>query len=318
MRKIILFVLLISFMLLMPEYRAQLAVGVSPPILDLGEIEPGTSKIARFYLVTSSEEKFIVYMTPTKDDISTFMTTKYKDFVYNYSEEDIGSWVEFLSNPVELEKPQEGQTTKAGVPIVGAREIIFILKVPKNAEPGYHSGIINLNPTGSHEAPSMITIKAVVPLKFIFKVPGKAIREGKILEISSGNYESDNRLNVIIYFQNTGTVTMGVGPAVVNIFDERGLLDSLSSNFDYVKPGKIATFSGFWFPKDIKLGRYNATAKIDYFTGSVSKQSFIDVYERPTPPVGKVVEKEFVFPWWMIALLFIVVVIIALIYYYKS
>jgi hypothetical protein len=318
MQKIIFFILIISFLFILPEHYAQLNVGVSPPILDLGEIEPGTSKIARFYLVTSSKEKFLVQMSPTRDYISTFMNGKYKDFIYNYSEEDVSSWVEFLSNPVELKEVQESQNTKAGTPIAGAREIIFILKVPKNAEPGYHSGVINLNPASLHEAPSMISIKAVVPLKFIFKVPGKAIREGKILEVSSGNYDLDNRLNVNVYFQNTGTVTMGVGPAVVNIFDERGLLDSLSSNFDYVKPGKTTIFSGFWFPKDIKLGKYNATAKIDYITDSAFKQSFIDVYERPTPPVGKVVEKEFVFPWWAIILLFIFVAIIALIYYYKS
>jgi hypothetical protein len=310
------FVFIISFILILPKLHAQLTVGVSPPILDLGELEPGTSKIARFYLVTSSKEKFFVYMNPTKDDLSSF-ATQYKDFVNNYSEEDVSSWVEFLSNPVELKETPEGQNTKAGVPIAGAREIIFILKIPKNAEPGYHSNVINLNPTNFKGAPSMIAIKAVVPLKFIFKIPGKAIREGKIMEISSGNYV-DDKLYANVYFQNTGTVTMGVGPGSVNIFDERGLLDSASLNFDYVKPGKTTTFFGFWFPKDIKLGKYDATAKINYFTGSASKQSIIDVYKRPTVPVGKVTEKEFVFPWWAIVLLFIVVAIIALIYYYKS
>ena len=310
------FVFVISFILILPEYYAQLTVGVSPPILDLGELEPGTSKIARFYLVTSSKEKFFVYMNPTKDDISTF-ATRYKDFVNNYSEEDVSSWVEFLSNPVELREIQEGENTKAGVAIAGAREIIFILKIPKNAEPGYHSGMINLNPTTFKGAPSMITIKAVVPLKFIFKIPGKAIREGKILEISSGNY-MDDKLYANVYFQNTGTVTMGVGPGRVNILDERGSLGSLSTNFAYVKPGETIKFFGFWFPEDIELGKYNATAKIDYFTDSAFKQSVIDVYKRPTPPVGKVIEKEFVFPWWAIVLLFIIIVIIALIYYYKS
>jgi len=318
MRKITYFVFLISFLLIIPEYHAQLTVGVSPPLLDLGELEPGTSRIARFYLVTSSEEKFFVYMNPTKGGISTLMTSKYKDFVYNYSEEDISSWVEFLSNPVELKEPKERQITKAGVPIAGAREIIFILKIPDDAEPGYHWGTINLNPTTFEGAPSMITIKAVAPLKFIFKVPGKAIREGKILEISSGNYGVDGRLMVNVYFQNTGTVTMGVGPGSVNVFDERGSVGSLRTNFNYIKPGETATFYGFWFPEDIELGKYDATAKIDYVTGSAFKQSFIDVYKRPTLPVGKVVEEEFIFPWWVVVIIFIVVVIIALIYYYKS
>lgn len=317
MRKISYFIFLVSFLLIIPEYHAQLTVGVSPPILDLGEVEPGTSKIARFYVVTSSEEKFFVYMKPTKGDISTFMTSKYKDFVSNYSEEDISSWIKFLNNPVELKEPEERQITKAGVPIAGAREVIFILKVPDDAEPGYHWSTISLDPTTHQGAPSMIAIKAVVPLKLIFKVSGNAIREGKILEISSGNYVHGELL-VNVYFQNTGTITLGAGPGSVEIFDERGSLGSVTTNFNYVKPGETIKFFGSWLPKDIEYGKYNATAKIGYVTGSATKKSVIDVYERPTPPVGKVIEEEFVFPSWAIVLIFIVVVIIALIYYYKS
>ncbi len=318
MRRISCFVFIISFLFIIPTYNAQLTVGVSPATLDLGEVEPGTSKIARFYLVTSSEEKFFVYMNPRKGLIDTFMTSKYKDFVNNYSEEDVSSWVEFLSNPVELKEPRERQNTESGVPITGAREIIFILQVPDDAEPGYHSGSINVNPTTFEGSPSMIAIKAVVPLKFIFKVSGEAIREGRILGITSGNYGVDDKLHVNVYFQNTGTVTMGVRPGSVTIFDERGPLDSLPTNFDYVKPGETKTFSGFWFPGDIELGEYNTTAKLDYVTGSAFKRSTIDVYKRPTPPVGKVVEEEFVFPWWATVLIFIIVAIIALYIYYKS
>jgi hypothetical protein len=282
----------------------------------LGEIEPGTSKIARFYLVTPSEEKIFVYMSTSKSDIRIFKNTKYKDFVYNYSEEDIRPWIEFLSNPVELNPPLKKQTTEAGVPITGAREIIFMLKVPEDAESGYHSGKINLNPVGSE--PSMFTIKAVVPLQFMFKVPGEAVREGKILEISSGNYGIDGRLNMNVYFQNTGTVTMYVGPGTIEILDERGPIGSVSTNFAYVEPGETTAFSGFWFPENIELGNYNAKATLNYFTGSTSKQSSIDVYKKTTPPVGKVVEEEFVLPWWGVVLIFIIVVVIALIYYYKS
>ena len=78
MQKVSCFIFTISFLLIIPEYHAQLTVGVSPPVLYLGEIEPGTSKIARFYLVTSSQEKFFVYMTSTKDDIRIFKNTKYR------------------------------------------------------------------------------------------------------------------------------------------------------------------------------------------------------------------------------------------------
>jgi len=317
MRKIIYFVLIISFLVLISKCHAQLTVGVSPAVLDLGEIEPGTSKIARFYLVTTSEEKFFVYMKPNKGNIRTFTIDKYKDYINNYSEEDASSWVEFLRNPVEMEEPLNKETTKIGAPINGAREVIFILKIPEDAEPGYHSGRIDLEPTTFEGAPSMISIKAVAPLIFIFKVPGTAIREGKILEISSGDYTPDGRLKLNIYFQNTGTITLhATGSA--EIWDDRGKLDSMGTNFAGVEPGKIVNFVGFWSPKNMEIGKYNATARIDYVTGSAFKQSIIDVYKPPTPPIGKVIEEEFVFPWWAIILIFIVIVLIALVYYYKS
>ena len=316
MRKII-FIPIFLFILLIPKSFSQLTVGVSPPILDLGEIEPGTSKIARFYLITSSKEKFLVSMSPVRGNIRLFSTDKYKDYINNYSEEDVSSWVELLRNPVDLKEPLKKETTKAGVPIEGAREVIFILKVPEDAEPGYHSGRIDLDPTTYKGAPSMISIKAVAPLNFIFKVPGRAVREGRVLEVSSGSYGADGRLNLNVYFQNTGTVTL-IATGTAEIFDDRGKLDSLSTNLLFIEPGSTVTFFGFWFPGDLELGKYNAEAKINYFSDSASKQSVIDVYKRPTPTVGKVVEKEFVFPWWATVLIFIVVAIIALIYYYKS
>lgn len=316
MKKLI-YVSVILFALLIPKSFSQLTVGVSPQILDLGEIEPGISKIARFYLVTSSKEKFFVYMKSTRDDIRTFTNDKYKDHINNYSEEDTNSWIEFLNNPVELQETVEKKTTKAGVPITGAREIIFILNVPENAEPGYHSGRIDLNPTSFGGSPSMLSIKAVVPLIYVFRVPGRAIREGKILDVSSGDYGTDGRLNLKIYFQNTGTVTLKtIGSA--QIFDNRGILDSLSTNLDFVEPGKTVVFSGFWFPGNLKIGKYNATAELDYTTGLATKKSFIEVYERPVMPVAKVVEEEFIFPWWTMILIFIVIIIIAIYLYYKN
>jgi ribosome-binding ATPase YchF (GTP1/OBG family) len=44
----------------------RLFVGVSPPIVNLGELERGTTNLVKFYVVTVSEEPLLVYLEPEK------------------------------------------------------------------------------------------------------------------------------------------------------------------------------------------------------------------------------------------------------------
>jgi hypothetical protein len=297
--------------LFVPVIHAQ-SVGVSPPVLDLGELKPGTSKIATFYLITISKEVSLVQLTKVKGNIDFLMKDEYKNKLLNYSEENILPWIEFINNPVELKKTDNSLKTKTGANIRGAREVNFIINVPKNAEPGYHMGMINLNPLTS-ESGKMFTIKAVVPLTFIFKVPGKAVRDGRILEVSSGSYSS-NGLILDIFFQNTGTVSMNALPVEIKIFDKNGnLIETVYSPYAYTKPGELKHITAFWDVKDVEYGQYKVNATIDYSSGHVFKESTIEVYERPEMPLARVVEKEFVFPWWVLVIL--IVVIGAYIYY---
>ena len=304
-RKIIILTL-VFFSILISKCNAQLSVGVSPPLIDLGEIQPGASKIGRFNVITVSKEISIVRLSASKGNIDYFMN-KYGDLGYNYSEEDISSWVEFISNPVKLEKSSESSTTKGGGKISGASEVIFILHVPKDAEPGYHSGLIDLYPI-IPESSRPITIQSISPLIFIFKVPGKALREGKIMDLSSGSYYP-GRLNLNVYFKNTGTVTIQLKPAKINVFgDDNKTIASLTSDSSFVKPGEIKRLTAFWPMKEVKIGTYNVTARIDYTTGYAFKKSIVEVYKPPIIP-GRVVEKPSVFPWWILIIFFLILLI---------
>ena len=312
LKYILIFTLFTIFII--PEIHAQ-SVGVSPLVLNLGEIQPGTSKIVRFYVVTVSDEVLLVQLGKTKGNIDFLRKDEYKDVLMNYSEQDILPWIEFINNPVELVKTEETSKTKAGSTIKGAREVNFILNVPKNAEPGYHMGVITLDPL-TPKTGRTITIKAIVPFTFIFKVPGKALRDGKIFEVSSGSYYNGG-LIIDIFFQNTGTVTFSTLPIEIKIFDKKNNpIDSFSSIVVYIKPGEMKHLTALWNLKDVELGRYNAEVKIDYISGYALKKSTIEVYEKPQIIPARVVEKEFVFPWWVVVILALIVIIVYI--YYKS
>ena len=308
MREMKLFILsLLVFLLLFPESNAQLSVGVSPPSLDLGEIEAGTSKIVKFNVVTVSKEISVVRLSATRG--STDLITR-KDILLNLSEEDTSSWVEFISNPVKLKKTETSLRT--GGRIRGTNEITFILHVPKDAEPGYHIGLINLHPVIPASS-RMLTIQSIVPLTFIFKVPGKAVREGRIMELSSGRY-NHGRLAVNVYFKNTGTVTLRPKPAKIEIFDENNKpLASLMTDYQVIKPGEIKRLTAFWSVNGIKIGDYNATAEVNYLTGISRKESTIQLY-KPSLPPARVIEKPTRFPWWVLALIVIILFIAYMIF----
>jgi hypothetical protein len=303
---------LFLFVFFIPFSRAQLTVGVSPPALYVGEIEPGTYKIVNFNLITSSEDVFLVSLVSVKGNINIFNHDEYKDFILNYSEEDVSSWVEFNSNPVELKRADEKLTTKAGSTITGAKEITFIIHVPKNAEPGYHTGKINFDPRAPPGYGGMFTIETVVPFTYIFKVPGLAVRGGKIFDVVSSDCSGKN-LVLEIFFRNTGTVTFFPNAGKVEIFDRRNrTIDTLYTPTNYIKPGEMKRFKIAWNVEDLALGSYDASARVDYVTGSASKKSTIEVFECPSaPPTAKVIERAYAFPWWILV---IIVIIIATIY----
>jgi len=300
MRKMKLFILSsLTFLLLFSVSNAQLSVGVSPPSLDLGEIEPGTSKIVKFNVVAVSKDISVVRLSASRG--STDLITR-KDILLNLSEEDISSWVEFISNPVKLKETETSLRT--GGRIKGAKEIAFILHVPKDAEPGYHIGLINLHPVIPASS-RMFTLQSIVPFTFIFKVPGKAIRDGRIMELSSGRYDH-GRLEVNVYFKNTGTVTLRPKPAKIEIFDEDNkILASLTTDCQVIKPGEIKRLTAFWSVNGMEIGNYNATAEVDYLTGISRKKSMIQLY-RPLLPPARVVQKPARFPWWILALIIII------------
>lgn len=298
------FFAILIFMILSEYVNAQITVGVSPPIIDLGEIEKGETKIARFNVITSSEDTLIVRLEATRGK-ADFFTGNYVNYIHNYSEEDIKPWIEFLSNPVEL-RPASIQ----GTTIKNIREATFLVSVPEDAEPGYHNGYVMLDPRITEDVNKQVTIKTVVPLTILFKVPGDPVREGKIYDITLRGYSRDTAY-FDIFFHNTGSVTMLVKTGKIEIFDIfNNSVGSVLIPSGYVEPGQIKTFNALWDINDTFIpGTYRLEAEMDYSSGKAEKISYIQLYEKPSLPAPRIVEKkEEGISIWLVLLILLLVI----------
>jgi len=303
-KKLILFTSLFYLVLIL-NVNAQLNIGVSPHILNLGNINPDSSRIVKFNLISTSDDVVLTYMTPMDGNIDKFKTTNYRDYASNFSEQSVSSWVEFINNPAEVEKT-EGGTIK------GASEVKFILKISEDVEPGYHMGLIKLDPKGP-EKEAMFNIKAVVPLIFIFQVEGKAVRDARIIDLIPGEY-SGNNLKLKVFVENTGTVTLTTFNNIVEIFDDDGeRIIKLESGGSRIKPNEVASFNLLWPIRDVEEGVYNANVTFDYSTGSATKKTTVEV-SKALMPTPQVVKEGYPFTWWVVLVLIIIFIIAYLIY----
>ncbi len=305
----ILFFLLLSFS---PTNSKNIAIGVSPDILDLGTLERGSSELAKFYVVTPSEDTILVYLNPSEGDFGFFNRDKYRELVYNYSEEITASWLKILNNPVELEKTDDTLGLLRGN-IKGYRDISLILNIPKDAEPGYH--VLRVTPSSitKDEIKGQVgaQIVAVVPVRIFFNIAGEAIRQGKILDISVGRIIGGG-YEINIHFLNTGTVTISARATKILFKDEHGnLVNELTSSLEYVKPGEIKVLKTYLPVEGLEYGSYSVFADVGYTTGSTQMNSIITLKPTPMEKVtGEVYKPEFKFKWWMIVILIIIIILI--------
>lgn len=314
MRLSFILILIFSILLISPILSAAVdfTVGVSPPILYLGEVDKDSTNIVKFYLVTPSTEPLLVYLKPEMGRLDFFSKDQYKGLISNYSEENVISWAEFLKNPVEILLGNETLKT-AGGEIRGWREVSFLLNVPKDAEPGYHLIRINPIPTIPSEVIGQAgtRVVAITSVAVLFKVPGDARREGIILDVVSGGYVG-NRFEIDTYFQNTGTTTISA-KASQNIYRDNTSVAGPTSSSELVKPGEVKVLRTFLPANEVSLGDYYVTTTVSYTTGYASKNSTITVSQ---PPVAVI--KPEVFPWWAIILIIVIVAIAICIYkWYK-
>ncbi len=254
----------------------ELQAGVSPIVLDLGNVSKGSSIVGSFFIVTSSNDELLVKLDAQRSNINYFKKPEYSGIADKVSEEDSSKWAFFPSNPYVLRHTNESLKTSGGS-ISDWKKVSFVLNVPKDAEPCNHALHIRPNPYLAEEYGNTVNVVALTAITVMFKVDGKCEIKGRILDILQNEQAADGMVEIDVYFQNMGTSTVSARAESISAYYENGTkIDSMQSGYTYVKPGEAkilgAKFSPDSFPQN---GMYKVSANVAYGVNSTSKDATI-------------------------------------------
>ena len=279
--------LLFALMLSTTADAKELQAGVSPLVLDLGNVSKGSSVVGSFFIVTSSNDELLVKLDSQRSNINYFKKPEYSGISDKVSEEDSSGWAFFPSNPYVLRHTNESLKT-AGGSISDWKKVSFMLNVPENAEPCNHAVHIRPNPYVAEEYGTAVNVVALTAITVMFKVDGKCEINGRILDILQNELASDG-IEIDVYFENMGTATVSARAESISIYYENGTkIDSMQSGYTYVKPGEVkilsAKFSQESFPED---GMYKVSANVAYGVNSTSKDATIVITHPKSAPAAE-------------------------------
>ncbi len=268
----------------------EIQAGVSPLILDLGELEPGSSAVGTFFVVTSSQDELVVGLSSMKSSWEFFRRPEYASIADEVSEEDSSKWVFFPSNPYVL-KAENASVKTAGGSISDSKKVSFVLNVPKNAEPCNHAFQILPTPYVAEQYGNGVNIAALTAVTVKFSVKGDCRVEGHLLDISQKDAASSGRVGINLYFQNAGTAAFFAQATSIAVYFENGTkIGSKSSGSVYFKPGEVKTiwaeFDSNKFPTD---GMYIVNATVAYAVNTTSKQVVLPIKKSKSASSGAVV-----------------------------
>lgn len=299
--KVFLFTLLIFIFSVVEAQRY--VVGVSPSFIDLGVIKRGESRIVKFYIINPENQELLVYLKEEKGN-PDFLITRFPEYVANFSEEDASKWITYFSNPVVL-RPQETPLETQVGKVRTWREITFMIKVPLDAEPGYHIISIEPQPKIPEQIGGQIGVGlvSVSKVNILFYVDGLAVRDGEIIEAVGENDK------IKIYFKNKGTVTIRAR-ANGQIYTSEGVIN-FTTSFTDIKPGELGELVGF-IDRNLN-GEFESKIVVNYLGGRKEKSTTLIFITKEKLPIFKEFDLSFI-----LFLLIIILVIGLSIWYYKK
>lgn len=281
-------------------------VGVSPPIIDLEEVQPGEIILVKFFIVTRSDETLLVNLEPKNARVDFLNRDGYRELKSIYSEESVVEWVDFINNPVELDAATSDSR--------GRREINFLLNIPEDAEPGLHILTIAPIPTVTTGGGGVFSaVVAVVNVNVLFTVAGEAERKVEVMSIAPDEFAPNSKkVGITNKLKNTGTVSL-TAFVTQKVFNAEGnKIDDLISQSYKLIPGQSRDFRTF-IDAVIEPGEYNIETTINFATNSTTDNfsiSLIPALEKE--PITT--EEEFPFT----VIIILIIILAAAFYYYKS
>lgn len=279
-------VVLVFILPLFSTIVSGIAIGIAPSLTNF-EATPGNSYRIEVIIDVRGEGKIPIKLKCSEIDLSAAREDVLKFNLSQTSEENVCSWLTFLEREIIVEDT-EGSVWVGGKQIPADKVTYAIINVPKDVEPGYHLGHIDLLPrveaTGKGYGVGIITSASST---FVINVKGNAIRSAKPINFLA-SWVDENRLRVNTIVENNGTVTMRI-----RVDDLQLIRDNLTIKFPssslLVKPKQIA-----YIPSDIiqkvEPGDYKVKAKINWLSGSTELEGMVRVPLPVKFPTAKAVE----------------------------
>ena len=294
----------ISFTLLIfASLALAISIGTAPGVMEIGEVKRGETIPVTFYLLTTADKDILVTMSHIDVHLTFYSRNRTGRYTFDpnqASDEDTSTWIEFTKNPVIVSPHSTYVVYLPNGEVVRANQkVTFLLHVPKDADPGYHAFSINLAPT--FYGTGMISTIGVTRPVFIFKVPGKAIRSGRVEGIAADR-QPNGMVRIDVLFRNTGTVTLKARVKKLDIYDEKGnYMTSLFTAYKRVPPGKASVFSVYWDNKEREEKKHRMVVTMDFITGEAVAEDIVRV--PPYVVTAAVVKEKREIPLWLIILL---------------
>lgn len=169
-------------------------------------------------------------------------------------------------------------------------EFRFRIKVPENAEPGGHYGVVFLGtkPPEEKDEKSQVALSTMVGSLLLVRVPGDIREEARIEEFSAPWFFWTPPVSFTTFLRNTGNVHIRPqGEAIIN--DWRGKdIERIDMNprKGNVLPESRRKFDVVWNPEikhfwDIPIGKFRATLKVAYGQSDQSLSQEISFWILP-------------------------------------
>ncbi|MFB6144103.1 MAG: CARDB domain-containing protein [Candidatus Nanohaloarchaea archaeon] len=300
------------------------SIGATPSLRDFGSINRGGSKEVTFYITSDAQNTFTLNPIAQPVGQSTLMNNAPdKDMV---SEQDVSDWIKFSKDTYTINPDTTETYTLPGGAKVEAQGTINVTVnvpfLPGQAEPGFHMAQIRLNPdfgVGEGGGFGAAAIGLSVP-RVMFTVPGNARREIQLNNAEALRVGPD-RVQVILQFQNTGTVTTSFENTNLPIYQDGRRVGQLNVDNMKLAPGETQEMSLFWTPSDLEGGTYRLEGTVDYTSGQFLIDGTIAFTDTPQPvrqveqPSGDGEGEKGSVPLWLFALF--VVALAAVLYTFE-
>lgn len=272
---------LVILMVFLASMASAESIGVAPGFQDFGEIQRGESRVANMYITTAGyDTPFGVAPEVDEPLTSTFMDAQDSPVsVDEYTGEDIDGWIRFEQNTYTV---TPGNTTpytlEDGTPVNAAGQVEFYIDVPQDAEPGYHAGMLNVNPQlGGSGSGFGASARGQSMYTFVFRVPGNVERSIEVID-ARGIRTGEDEARIDMRVANRGTVTTAIQGADVDVYNRQTqeLIGNLGIGYYTLTPGESTVISSNIRSENISQGSYQMNGTMNYIGGSsfVSQQTF--------------------------------------------